>query len=77
MNTVVPFAPRGQGGPWPLRSVRVVYTVAEVAQLLGLGRSVAYDLVRDGTIPARRLGHRWVIPKLRFDAWLADQSEDA
>jgi hypothetical protein len=27
-------------------------------------------LVRDGTIPALRLGNRWVIPRARFHAWL-------
>jgi excisionase family DNA binding protein len=49
---------------------RPVYTVAEVAQLLTLSRGVAYALVRDGTIPAHRLGSRWVIPKAKFHAWL-------
>jgi len=56
---------------------RAVYTVAEVACLLGLSRSVTYDLVRDHTIPAQRLGRRWVIPRTRFDAWLSGVSEDA
>lgn len=51
-----------------------VYTVEEAARLLRLARSTAYDLVRDGTIPARRLGRRWVVPCVRFHAWLdADQ----
>ncbi|HSV67100.1 MAG TPA: helix-turn-helix domain-containing protein [Mycobacteriales bacterium] len=49
---------------------RPVYTVPEVAQLLTLSRGGAYALVRDGTIPAHRLGGRWVIPKARFHAWL-------
>jgi excisionase family DNA binding protein len=47
-----------------------VYTVSEVAQLLSLSRGVAYELVRDGTIPAHRLGRRWVVPRARFHAWL-------
>src|SRR5512139_1265286 len=47
-----------------------VYTVAQVAQLLGLNLGGTYELVRDGTIPARKLGARWVIPKERFHAWL-------
>jgi excisionase family DNA binding protein len=49
---------------------RAVYTVVEVAQLLSLSRGTAYALVRDGTIPALRLGNRWVIPRARLHAWL-------
>ena len=54
---------------------RAVYTMVEVAQLLSLSRGTAYALVRDGTIPALRLGGRWVIPRARFHAWL-DSLED-
>ena len=54
---------------------RAVYTVVEVAQLLSLSRGTAYALVRDGTIPALRLGGRWVVPRARFHAWL-DSLED-
>jgi excisionase family DNA binding protein len=49
-----------------------VYTVDDVATILGLARCIAYALVRDGSIPARRLGHRWVIPKAAFHDWLND-----
>jgi excisionase family DNA binding protein len=52
-----------------------VYTVVEVAQLLSLSRGTAYALVRDGTIPALRLGGRWVVSRARFHAWL-DSLED-
>ena len=59
----------------PLRSagrpVKLVYTVDEVAELLGLSRGLTYDLVRAGTIPAERVGRRWIIPRARLDAWLA------
>jgi excisionase family DNA binding protein len=54
---------------------RAVYTVVEVAQLLSLSRGTAYALVRDGTIPALRLGGRWIVPRARFHAWL-DSLED-
>jgi excisionase family DNA binding protein len=52
-----------------------VYTVVEVAQLLSLSRGTAYALVREGTIPALRLGGRWVVRRARFHAWL-DSLED-
>ena len=56
---------------------RAVYTVAEVARLLSLSRGGTYELVRQGVIPAVRLGRRWVIPKTRFHAWLAECSDGA
>jgi excisionase family DNA binding protein len=62
------------GTPEPL-----TYTVRQVAALLGLSLGSAYTLVRDGTIPATRLGGRWVIPRTRFHTWLdtiTDQSRD-
>lgn len=49
---------------------RAVYTVAEVAGLLGLALRNVYPMVQAGEIPARRMGGRWVIPKERFNAWL-------
>jgi excisionase family DNA binding protein len=55
---------------------RAVYTVVELAQLLSLSRGTAYALVRDGTIPALRLGGRWVVPRARFHAWLDSLEDD-
>jgi excisionase family DNA binding protein len=43
--------------------VRLVYTVAEAAALLGLGRSTAYDLIERGELPATRLGRRVFITR--------------
>lgn len=48
----------------------LVYTVPEVAQLLTISRNTAYAMVRDGQIPARKLGTRWVVPRKAFHAWL-------
>ncbi|MFJ5668176.1 helix-turn-helix domain-containing protein [Micromonospora chalcea] len=48
----------------------VTYTVREVAKMLGLSLGSTYSLVRDGTIPATRLGGRWLIPRARFHSWL-------
>ncbi len=58
----------------------LTYTVRQVATLLGLSLGSTYALVRDGTIPATRLGGRWVIPRTRFHTWLdtiADAPADA
>lgn len=73
MTNVVPFPRAGR----PVAPAPLVYTVEEVSELLGLALGGTYVLVRNGTIPAKKLGGRWVIPKDRFHAWLnSDQSED-
>ncbi len=55
--------------------VRLTYTVEEVAQLLSLSRGITYASLRDGTIPAERVGRRWVISRRRLHAWLDGLSE--
>jgi excisionase family DNA binding protein len=52
----------------------LTYSVDEVAVLLGVARSVAYEAVRNGTIPATRVGRRWLIPRRRFHEWLDGRS---
>lgn len=66
MNNVIPLRPASAARP----AEPVVYSVAQVAELLGLSLGLAYSLVRDGTIPARKLGSRWVIPIAAFHTWL-------
>ena len=57
--------------------VALTYTVDEVAALLGVARGVAYDNVRNGLIPAVRVGRRWLVPRRRFHAWLDATSSAA
>jgi excisionase family DNA binding protein len=49
---------------------RLTYTVPEVAELLGISRSSAYECVRRGEIPALTLGRRVVIAKATIDTML-------
>lgn len=51
-----------------------VYTVRQVAALLGLNVGMTYELVRRGEIPAKRLGRRWLVPRESFHAWLVDMA---
>ena len=79
MGNVVALIPGAQGQdstPNKQSAERAVYTVVEVARLLSLSRGTAYSLVRDGTIPALRLGGRWVIPRARFHTWLDSLTDD-
>ncbi len=41
---------------------KLTYTVTEVAKLLGIGRSAAYEAARTGQIPTVRIGKRILVP---------------
>jgi excisionase family DNA binding protein len=43
---------------------RLVFSVAEAAQLLGVSRPNAYNLVHTGQIPCIRYGRRMLIPRV-------------
>lgn len=73
MTNVIPL----RSGSAARSAEPVVYSVAQIADLLGLGLGLAYSLVRDGTIPARKLGSRWVIPCGAFHAWLNESTHEA
>lgn len=60
----------------PVKPDRAVYTVAEVAELLGLSLGGTYAMVRAGEIHAKKMRGRWVVPKRRFHAWLDGQVAD-
>lgn len=46
---------------------RVTYSVAEVAQLLGISRGSVYNYIRTGEIRSVTLGSRIVIPRRVID----------
>jgi len=45
-------------------SERLVYSVSEAAELLGISRAFAYELVARGELPVIRLGRRRLVPKV-------------
>jgi len=49
---------------------RLTLSVEEVASLLGLGRTAAYEAVRRSEIPSRRLGRRVIVPVPALLDWL-------
>lgn len=56
---------------------RATLTVEETAELLGLGRGLAYQAARRGQLPTRRVGRRLVVPVPELLAWLAADSSNA
>ncbi|MFL6147422.1 MAG: helix-turn-helix domain-containing protein [Pseudonocardiaceae bacterium] len=56
--------------------VSQVYTVREVATLLGINLGVTYELIRQRKIPAKRLGKRWIVPRRLFHVWLNNITQE-
>lgn len=57
------------------RDNRMVYTIDEVAAMLGLSESYAYKLARARKFPVLQLGRRMVVPKEKFQIWLNNSYE--
>ena len=68
--------PQIDRGPATLRSDRLVLSVAEAGELLGLSRAFAYELVARGELPVVRFGRRIVVPKAALLELLGSASLD-
>jgi excisionase family DNA binding protein len=55
---------------------RLVFSVAEAGELLGLSRAFAYELVARGELPIIRFGRRIVVPKAALLELLGSASLD-
>lgn len=53
---------------------RLLLTVEEAARRLGIGRSLAWRLVRSGELPSVRLGRLVRVPQRALLTWLERQS---
>ena len=58
----------------PDLTARVTISVEEAAQVLGIGRSAAYEAVHRGEIPHVRIGRRYLVPVPRLLAMLGTNS---
>lgn len=56
------------------KAVKRTYTVDEISEILGIGRTAAYRLVHSGGFKAVRIGTAIRISKESFDAWLDKQT---
>ena len=52
----------------------LMLSVPEVAEVLGISRAGAYELVRSDGFPALKIGSRIVVPKERFIEWVNAQT---
>ena len=49
---------------------KLVYSIKEVAEVLGISRSYAYQLVKEKRLPVIELGKRKIISKVSLELWL-------
>lgn len=54
----------------------LMLSVMEVASLLGVSRSSAYELVREKDFPSLTIGSRIIVPRDKLIAWIEEKSSD-
>ena len=56
---------------------KLVLTVPEAGELLGVSRAHAYLMVKMGQIPIIKLGRRIVVPKVALEKMLASAGKES
>ena len=51
---------------------KLTYSVPEAAEMLGIGRSAAYQAIRSGQIPSVKIGKRIIVPKVALQRKLSE-----
>ncbi len=54
---------------------KATYSVSEAAKVLGISRTLAYELVSEGEIPSLQLKTRRVVPKIAIEKMLENAYE--
>lgn len=54
-------------------SEKMVYSVNEAADLLSIGRTMAFRLISNGELRSLKIGHRRLVSKLDLDEFVADR----
>ena len=64
--------------PWegvmPVENAKDVLNVDQLSTYLSIPKSTIYKLVREGRIPAQKVGRHWRFHKEAIDAWLGNYS---
>ncbi len=59
-----------------LATERLLLTVEEAARRLGIGKTLAWELVWQGVLPSVRLGRCVRIPLAALEEWIAQRVRD-
>ncbi|HAF11529.1 MAG TPA: hypothetical protein DCK98_15810 [Chloroflexi bacterium] len=58
----------------PPADERLLLTVPEAARTLGIGTTLAYEMVGRGELPHVRLGHAVRVPRQALEAWIEEHT---
>lgn len=58
-----------------LSDAALAYSVEEAARIIGIGRTLAWDRVRSGDLPAIRIAGRVLIRRRQLEEWLDTRQE--
>jgi excisionase family DNA binding protein len=77
------YRPRPKGivanfsGTGPMALDHEILTVKDICEILQINQSTVYKLVREGRIPAFRIGSDWRFQKEGIVRWMAEQTKGA
>lgn len=66
-----------QAGRQDAEPDRLAMSVEEASRALGISKSLGYELVASGKLPAVRLGRRIVVPRVALERFLAGEAKSA
>ncbi len=49
---------------------KLVYSVEQAAELLSIGRTLAYQLIGEGQLPSIKIGHRRLVARVDLEAFV-------
>lgn len=52
-----------------------IYSITDVVEITGLGRTSIYKAIKDGGLTAKKFGNRTLIPAASLDAWIDNLPE--
>lgn len=58
----------------PQEAESALMTPMELAEYLGIGRNLAYQLLNEGQIPGFKIGNKWKCSKQAVDLYIARRS---
>ena len=67
----------GSSHTWRNKPVALAHQVPAACDRLGIGRTMLYELIKDGRIKAIKIGRRTLIPETELQRLISEQLESA
>jgi len=59
----------------PTTNAPMAYSIAEAAAMLGIGKTLAYDLIGSGQLPTVTIGRRRLVTRDQLDRFVAELTQ--